>query len=774
MNAQQLQRRQEIMERLWATEDSAPRPDAPEVLAAAARAVAELEGLLEGVGGDEDPLEVGRTWRYLGDTYFTLSAKRDKGALARGREAYRRAEPLSEGGGDAVETAKLNFNLANVLRLIGGGFDRQLLEEAKRRYYRSLQLFRTAMPEVVSQVEEALQSTEVALRTLSIYETAQRSRDQLQGLMERLQTAAPDDTEADREVERALAEFKASEQSPADQLQELSALLRQAMPALTSAAGPEEAAAFEQKVRADLEGAFGQLDPEERQKVDETEDLFNQAYAALRETAERDGVSKERVEAGFAVLEQFKALATQSPQSPEKMLTQGGRMRDVISQFKHIYAGQGLQGVSADDPACARAAALVPHLQALQAFAFDQANESHLGETERQTFFDFMMRLGHTRKALSDAARDEAATLRVEHDRLRPLALAMRRAGLRRHLTLAEPLWGWQKVDTNPNCVFYAGGDPLKRALSRVCAERGLELSEKSKGWGAGQVRWNQIRESAVGVFDLTVEGRELASVCHALGSALALGLYPVVVIPEKAGRLPFDIDLPPLALSEGGDAAAQLGPALDGALYGLHPTTGESSVDETARRVLEMSDGEDATTRVMKKRLAGKSGFDPIEAEEMLGSLVSINGGGKKALLLPVWPGFYPEGEGRRRCFHVMPFREDWSDEARDVVRRACKGKAAYRRGDETEEQRVIHSIWEEVCRATHVVVDLTNLNPNVCLELGLAQALGRPTLLVAQAGGTVEALFPEISKLQVKPYTLDGGGKSLAAHVSAFLKKG
>ena len=760
------------MERLWAAEDSAPHPEAPGVLAEASLALRELEALLQTAGGSEDPLEVGRTWRYVGDTYFTLSAKKDKDALARAREAYLRAEPLSEAGGEAVEVAKLNFNHANVLRLIGGGYDRALFEEAKRRYYRALQIFRTATPAVVPQVEEALQSVEVGLRTLSIYETAQQSRDQLQGLMERLQGADPDDVEADREVERALAEFKTNEQSPADQLQELSALMNQAMPAITSAASPEEAAAFEQKVRADLEGAFGQLDPEERRKADETEDLFEQARASLRETAERDGVSKERMEAGFAILEQFKALAAQSPQSPEKMTTQGGRMRDVISQFKHIYAGQGLHGVSEDDPACARAASLVPHLQALQAFAFDQVNESHLGDTERQTLFDFMMRLGHTRKALSDAARDEAATLRVEHDRLRPLALAMRRCGLRQHLTLARPLWGWQKVEVNPNCLFYAGGDGVKQALARVCAERGLELSEKSKGWGAGQVRWNQIRESAVGVFDLTVGGRALASVCHALGGALALGVYPVVVIPEEAAGLPFDIDLPPLSLREGEDVAAQLGPAIDDALYGLHPTTGESSVDETARRVLEMSDGEDATTRVLRQRLAGKSGFDPVEAEEMLGSLVSLNGRGKAALLLPVWPGFYPE-EGGRRCFHVMPFRESWSDEARDVVRRACKGKAKYRRGDETEEQRVIHSIWEEVCRATHVVVDLTNLNLNVCLELGLAQALGRPTLLVAQAGGTVEALFPEISKLQVKPYTLADGGKSLAAHVAAFLQK-
>ncbi|MBC7933692.1 MAG: hypothetical protein H7Z38_24285 [Rubrivivax sp.] len=772
MDAQLLERRKQIMERVWAEEDSAPSPDAHGVLAAAARAVRELEELLQETDDAEDPLETGRTWRYVADTYFTLSAKKDKDALERGRRAYLRAEPLVEAGGDAVEIAKLNFNLGNTLRLIGGIYDRALLEEAKRRYYRSLQLFRTGMPDAVPQVEESLQSVETGLGALSIYESAQQSHDRLREMAERLQNADPDDAEADREIERELAEFKATGQSPLDQLQKMSALVDQVMPTLTSAASPEEAAAFEQEIRADLAKAHDQLDPEERRRADETNAIFDAAIPLLNEAADRQGVTKERREAGFDILERFKALATESPQSPEKMTTQVGQMRDFISQFKHIYAGLGLQGVSPDNPACARAEVLVTYIQSLRGFVLDETNQSQLGDTERKTLFDFMLRISQTHKALSDAAHDEAATRRVEHDRLRPLAHAMRLCGLRQHLTLAEPLWGWQKVDVNPNCVFFAGGAEVKASLLRVCAERGLELSEKAKGWGAGQVRWNQIRESAVGVFDLTVEGQALASVCHALGSALTLGVYPVVVISEEAGRLPFDIDLSPLTLREGETAAAQLGAALDDALFGLYATTGASSVDETARRVLEMSDGEDATTRVMKRRLIGQTGFDPVEAEEILGSLVSINGRGKAALLLPVWPGFYPE-QGQRRCFHVMPFREKWSDEVRDLVKRACGRKAKYRRGDETDEQRIIHSIWEEICRATHVVVDLTNLNLNVCLELGVAQALGRPTLLVAQEGGTVNALFPEISKLQVKPYTLAEGGKSLSAHVAAFLKQ-
>ena len=767
MNARQLQRRKEITERLWAVEDAATRQHAPEVLAAAERAVGELEELVRGLGGDADPLEAGRTRRYAADACFTWAANTNAELLERAHQMYLAAEPFVEAGGDPTEIAKLNFNLANTLRLLCRSADRSAMEEVKRRYYRSLQLFRTALPSVVPQVEEALQHTEGALRALLMMSSLQEGQERTRALMEKLKTAAPDDTEVDREVERELEALKSSAHSPAAQLQEMSALLDQIMPTMKAGAAPEEAARFEQQTRGELDRLFEEIDPEARREAEETDELFSYAVKVLTEQAERDGVPKERLESGLDVLEQFRHLAVQSPKTPEGMTANVEQMRGVISRFKHIYAGQGVEGAKPET----RAGALVEHMQNLQGFVFDQMNQ-RLGETEQKTFFDFPRRLAETRRALTEAADDEAATLRVEHDRLRPLALAIRRAGLRRHLTLATPFWGWQKVDANPNFVFYAGGAELKRLVGEACRARTLELSEKSKGWGAGQVRWNQLRESAVGVFDLTTKGGELASVCHALGSALALGIYPVVVT-APGSHLPFDIDLPPVEFPEGAGAAETLGRAIDAALYGTHPTAGASSVDETARRVLAMSDGDDAPTRVLKKRLEGRTGLDPVEAAEVLGSLVAVNGRGRAALVLPLWPGFYPEEKGRR-LFHVMPFSREWSNRSRDVVRKACGRRAKYRRGDETEEQQIIHSIWEEICRATHVLVDLTGLNPNVCLELGLAQALGRPTLLVAQEqAGTVEALFPEISKLQVKHYKDGDGGASLAAHVEAFLRQ-
>jgi hypothetical protein len=135
---------------------------------------------------------------------------------------------------------------------------------------------------------------------------------------------------------------------------------------------------------------------------------------------------------------------------------------------------------------------------------------------------------------------------------------------------------------------------------------------------------------------------------------------------------------------------------------------------------------------------------------------LAERNGGGKWALLHPLWPGSYPSVLDRR-CFHIMPFAPAFNT-VRDRVRRACEGAGAdYVRADEVFEPNVIRSIWNEICRATHVVVDLSGVNANVCLELALAQTIGRRLLIVARPHGKkgqIEGLFPEIAKLQIKLY--------------------
>ena len=81
--------------------------------------------------------------------------------------------------------------------------------------------------------------------------------------------------------------------------------------------------------------------------------------------------------------------------------------------------------------------------------------------------------------------------------------------------------------------------------------------------------------------------------------------------------------------------------------------------------------------------------------------------------------------------------------------------------------EPNVIRSIWEEINRATHVLVDLTGFNANVALELGIAHTIGRPDLTVGQ-GNTVKRLFPTIAKRRFYPYK-----SAQSSELKALVKK-
>jgi hypothetical protein len=104
------------------------------------------------------------------------------------------------------------------------------------------------------------------------------------------------------------------------------------------------------------------------------------------------------------------------------------------------------------------------------------------------------------------------------------------------------------------------------------------------------------------------------------------------------------------------------------------------------------------------------------------------------------------------------MPFSEAWSDDVRNIVASACEGKVRYVRGDAVEDERIIRSIWDSICAATHVLVDITGLNDNVLLELGLAHALGRRTL---------------IAKRRVQPYSMTDGAQALTSALQRFINR-
>jgi hypothetical protein len=113
--------------------------------------------------------------------------------------------------------------------------------------------------------------------------------------------------------------------------------------------------------------------------------------------------------------------------------------------------------------------------------------------------------------------------------------------------------------------------------------------------------------------------------------------------------------------------------------------------------------------------------------------------------------------------------FSQEWSNKVRELVSQSCNERdVLYRCGDGSDETRIIRAIWKKICRANHVVVDITALNVNVCLELGLVHALGRHTLILHRKDEPFE-LFPEISKVQVRLYDEDNIGETLGRFVAS-----
>lgn len=111
-----------------------------------------------------------------------------------------------------------------------------------------------------------------------------------------------------------------------------------------------------------------------------------------------------------------------------------------------------------------------------------------------------------------------------------------------------------------------------------------------------------------------------------------------------------------------------------------------------------------------------------------------------------------------RPRCFVAMPFTNHPLDDAFVAIREAIErhGYQAVRIDRETFIGNVVEAIWNEIRQCDAVVADITNSNPNVFYELGIAHSLDKPTVLVVfdpNDGTPIEVPF-NISVQRVLPY--------------------
>jgi hypothetical protein len=364
--------------------------------------------------------------------------------------------------------------------------------------------------------------------------------------------------------------------------------------------------------------------------------------------------------------------------------------------------------------------------------------------------------------------RAAAAAARVEilRTRLRDVAAEGRALLARGHATWISPPWPIGKTPPSVNEVHVT--ETSHRAiLEDVLRARGLEIASVPPGREVAEARFEALRRAALVIADIGTGATARAGACYEAGIALVLG-KPVLVLAPESEVVPFDIDVEPVLVPARGLTPDMLTAAIDRALILPQRIASPGNIAEMFAAASERFMAQRALLDELRQSLA-----DPILISPVLENILradAAQSGRSRMVSLPAWPHRYPR-RGDRRLFHVTPFRTTWADETKRRVSAACiEVGVTYRRHDDVSDPRIIRSLWDELCLASHVLVDLTELNANVALELGVAETLGKAILMVGQAG-TVAALFPTIKRTRVNEYAMQTA--SLEAAVRRFLSE-
>jgi len=92
--------------------------------------------------------------------------------------------------------------------------------------------------------------------------------------------------------------------------------------------------------------------------------------------------------------------------------------------------------------------------------------------------------------------------------------------------------------------------------------------------------------------------------------------------------------------------------------------------------------------------------------------------------------------GQVNNSCFVVMPFTALFQTEYEEIIKPALfELSIDCIRGDEIyTKQRIIDDIWNYIRKCRFVLAELTDKNPNVLYEIGLAHAIGKPVIIITR----------------------------------------
>ncbi len=432
-----------------------------------------------------------------------------------------------------------------------------------------------------------------------------------------------------------------------------------------------------------------------------------------------------------------------------------GKLDSLMRELGAQAQKPSLKGPGA--PAGSRSEKILAALQELKMFVGTASMQQGTPRGLREAAFELFPRIGRVTTWISEAGGDATKVRQLEMDQARGLANEVRLFARRAHLMLARPVWRRYSGLVEPNRIFFSGPSGLHDPIAAAAASLGLEAGLAAPaGADFAEHRWEDLRASNVAVFDLSESDPQ---VYYELGIALTLGTQ-LLLIAKEGTEVPFDVEQNVRYYRPMLDLRGFFADELDGALYGLsvrEKSKAGLAMTLTYAERLAAADSGNALLGVALRSVRN-AGSDPVQMHDALNTFNSYLGQREREILLPRWPADYPDPRAPR-CFAVMPFREEQSRAYVTVAAAAEQAGVKPVRGDVAEGQQIIESIWEEICRATHVTADLSGLNLNVCLELGMAHTLGRPTRLIGSQGTerTLKARLPGVAKRRCFTYASD-----------------
>jgi len=122
--------------------------------------------------------------------------------------------------------------------------------------------------------------------------------------------------------------------------------------------------------------------------------------------------------------------------------------------------------------------------------------------------------------------------------------------------------------------------------------------------------------------------------------------------------------------------------------------------------------------------------------------------------------------------CYVLMPYSQKWSRNVKHAIKGAVVSQnLSFRIAEDELDRFVMKDVWKGICEARIIIADTSSANPNVAYEIGLADVLGKPIVLLAQDPSKVPFDFLGTRLLVYSLARLDKLQEDLAQRLSRLL---